>query len=65
MQDGEGHRLVELMLGGDDDGIEKAPVSCIIQSIGKRDCGAKVDDVHHQTKGFHTPVDRVRKVSTM
>lgn len=59
MQDGEGHRTMELMLRSDNDGIEEAPVGSIIQCISQRNGRAEVYGVHHQPKGFHTSGDLV------
>lgn len=62
MQDGQGHRAMKFMLGGDNHGIEEAPVGGCIKGIGQGDSGAELDCVDHQAKQLHTHTDHVRIV---
>ena len=50
VEDGEGGGAVHLVLAGDDDGVQQAPLCGVVQSIGQGDGGTQVDHLNQQTQ---------------
>ena len=60
MQDSEGHRAMELVLTGDDDGVEQPLLGSIIQSICEGDSRAQVLGLSDQPNALHAGAHHCR-----
>lgn len=58
MQNSEGDRSVELVLAGDDDGIEQALLGCIVQGVCKGDGRTQVLGLSEQPDALHAGADQ-------
>lgn len=55
--------MVDLVLGGDDHGVEQAALGSIVQGVGQRDGGTEVDRLHLETNGLNPPTNMLCIVS--
>ncbi len=62
MEDGKGDRAMDLMLRGDDHGVEQATLGSIIEGVSQGNSGTEMNSLHLESNGPSLAADQLRVV---